>query len=126
MGIPAFLFSIFVDTLTYDQQILQVLTEAGEKGLNVQAISKHVFNMNRTFFVTPDFDEIRTYVQQYLLRNSKSHQSLIESTGQRGYYRLNTSGSTDALQMMLRFRDGQESSTEEEKPQQDLSLSLFD
>ena len=126
MGIPAFLFSIFVDTLTYDQQILQVLTEAGEKGLNVQAISKHVFNMNRTFFVTPDFDEIRTYVQQYLLRNSKSRQSLIESTGQRGYYRLNTSGSTDALQMMLRFRDGQESSTEEEKPQQDLSLSLFD
>jgi hypothetical protein len=126
LGIPAFLFSIFVDTLTYDQQILQVLTEAGEKGLNVQAISKHVFNMNRTFFVTPDFDEIRTYVQQYLLRNSKSRQSLIESTGQRGYYRLNTSGSTDALQMMLRFRDGQESSTEEEKPQQDLSLSLFD
>ena len=126
MGIPAFLFSIFVDTLTYDQQILQVLTEAGEKGLNVQAISKHVFNMNRTFFVTPDFDEIRTYVQQYLLRNSKSRQSLIESTGQRGYYRLNTSGSTDALQMMLRCRDGQESSTEEEKPQQDLSLSLFD
>ena len=112
--------------MTYDQQILQVLTEAGEKGLNVQAISKHVFNMNRTFFVTPDFDEIRTYVQQYLLRNSKSRQSLIESTGQRGYYRLNTSGSTDALQMMLRFRDGQESSTEEEKPQQDLSLSLFD
>ena len=102
-----------------------MLTEAGEKGLNVQAISKHVFNMNRTFFVTPDFDEIRTYVQQYLLRNSKSRQSLIESTGQRGYYRLNTSGSDDALQMLLQFRE-EHAVKEEEKPQQDLSLSLFD
>lgn len=81
--------------------------------------------MNRTFFVTPDFDEIRTYVQQYLLRNSKSRQSLIESTGQRGYYRLNTSGSDDALQMLLQFRE-EHAVKEEEKPQQDLSLNLFD
>ena len=76
--------------MTYDQQILQVLTEAGECGVSVQAIAKHVYNMNCTFFVQPDFEEIRTYVQQYLLRNSKSQQSLIESTGRRGYYRLNT------------------------------------
>ncbi len=111
--------------MTYDQQILQVLTEAGECGVSVQAIAKHVYNMNCTFFVQPDFEEIRTYVQQYLLRNSKSQQSLIESTGRRGYYRLNTEGSADARQMLLQFRDEKEEEREEEKPQQDLSLDLF-
>lgn len=111
--------------MTYDQQILQVLTEASECGVSVQAIAKHVYNMNCTFFVQPDFDEIRTYVQQYLLRNSKSQQSLIESTGRRGYYRLNTDGSADARQLLLQFRDEKKEEREEEKPQQDLSLDLF-
>ena len=111
--------------MTYDQQILQVLTEAGECGVSVQAIAKHVYNMNCTFFVQPDFEEIRTYVQQYLLRNSKSQQSLIESTGRRGYYRLNTDGSADARQLLLQFRDEKEEEREDEKPQQDLSLDLF-
>ena len=110
--------------MTYDQQILKILTEVGERGVSVQAISKHIYNMNCTFFVQPDYEEIRSYVQQYLLRNSKSSQSLIESTGHRGYYRLNTTGSSDALQMLLQFRETHEEK-EEEKPQQDLSLDLF-
>ncbi len=110
--------------MTYDQQILKILTEAGERGISVQTLAKHVYNMNCTFFFQPDYEEIRAYVQQYLLRNSKSAQSLIESTGRRGYYRLNTTGSADALQMLLQFREEQEEK-EEEKPQQDLSLDLF-
>ena len=110
--------------MNYDKQILQILTEVGERGISVQTIAKHVYNMNCTFFFQPDYDEIRSYVQQYLLRNSKSPQSLIESTGRRGYYRLNTIGSSDALQMLLQFREEHEVK-EEEKPQQDLSLDLF-
>ena len=111
--------------MTYDQQILKILTEADERGISVQAIAKHVYNMNLSFFNTPDYEEIRTYVQQFLLKNSKSNLSLIENAGRRGYYRLNTKGSADARQMMLQFRDEQEEK-EEEKPQQDLSLNLFD
>lgn len=110
--------------MTYDQQILKILTEADERGISVQAITKHVYNMNLSFFNTPDYEEIRTYVQQFLLKNSKSNLSLIENAGRRGYYRLNTKGSADARQMMLQFRDEQEEK-EEEKPQQDLSLDLF-
>lgn len=109
----------------YDTQILQLLTEAGMNGVSVQAIAKHVYNMNCTFFSQPDYEEIRSYVQQYLLRYSKSSQSLIESTGRRGYYRLNTEGSADARQLMLQFREAIENEKEEEKPQQDLSLDLF-
>ena len=110
--------------MNYDQQILKVLTEAGERGIGVQTIAKHIYNMNRTFFYQPDYEDIRNYVQQYLLRNSKSQQSLIESAGRRGYYRLNTTGSADAQQMLLQFREEHEEK-EEEKPQQDLSLDLF-
>ena len=102
-----------------------MLTEAGMNGVSVQAIAKHVYNMNCTFFTQPDYEEIRSYVQQFLLRNSKSTQSLIESTGRRGYYRLNTEGSADARQMMLQFREERVEEKEEEKPRQDLSLDLF-
>ena len=104
---------------------MKILTEAGERGISVQNISRHVYNMNCTFFVSPDFEEIRNYVQQYLLKNSKSNNSLIERTEQRGWYRLNTTGSNDAQQLMLQFRDEQQP-VEEVKPQKDLSLDLFD
>jgi len=111
--------------MTYDRQILQILTEVGEKGINVQLLAKHIYNMNSTLFSSPDLEEIRSYVQQYLLKNSKSAQSLIESTGRRGYYRLNTRNNADARQLLLEFREPV-AEEKEERPTVDLSLSLFD
>ena len=108
----------------YENQILKILTEAGVRGVSVQAIAKHVYNMNRTFFVEPNYKDIHAYVQQFLLRNSKSPQSMIKSTGRRGYYRLNTKSSTDARQLMLQFTD--EQLFVEEKTRKDGSLNLFD
>ena len=109
----------------YEQQILQILSEVGERGISVQTLAKHVYNQNCTFFFQPDLQDIHRQVQQYLLRNSKSPQSLIESTGRRGYYRLNTQNSADARQLMLNFRDDQPEAPAEEPQQQDLSLDLF-
>ena len=91
--------------MTYDSQILQILTEVGEKGISVQLLSKNLYNLNTTLFYTPDLEEIRSYVQQYLLKNSKSAQSLVESTGRRGYYRLNTQNNADARQLVLKFKE---------------------
>ncbi len=111
----------------YDQQILNVLLEAGEHGVSVQNIAKHVYNMNTSFFHQPDYEEVRMYVQQYLLRNLKSKHSLIERTGRRGYYRLNTKESQDARQLMLQFCEKHEvQEDEKEKSQEDFSLNLFD
>ena len=113
--------------MTYDRQILQILTEVGERGISVQLLAKHLYNQNSTFFSSPDLDDIRSYVQQYLLKNSRSSQSLVESTGRRGYYRLNTSNNADARQLLLDFRGPSQSEDEkEEKPAADLSLNLFD
>ncbi|MBP5715219.1 MAG: hypothetical protein J6X07_11045 [Prevotella sp.] len=111
--------------MTYDRQILQILTEVGEKGINIQLLVKHLYNMNSTLFSSPEIEEIRSYVQQYLLKNSKSAQSLIESTGRRGYYRLNTQNNADARQLLLAFREPA-AEEKEERPSVDLSLSLFD
>jgi hypothetical protein len=114
--------------MIYEQQILHILSEVGERGINVSILAKHVYNLNCTLFSQPDLQEVKQFVQQYLLKNSKSPQSLIESTGRRGYYRLNTRNNADARQLMLEFRDEsvEVEPENEEKPCQDLSLSLFD
>ncbi len=112
--------------MSYDQQILQILMEAGERGISVQAISKHVYNMNSTFFFQPDLEAIKSYVQQYVLRNSKLPQSLVERTEKRGFYRLNTKGSADAREMLLNFKETEKEEHDEQPKAQDLSLSLFD
>ena len=111
--------------MTYDRQILQILTEVGEKGINIQLLVKHIYNMNSTLFSSPNLEDIRSYVQQFLLKNSKSAQSLIENTGRRGYYRLNTQNNADARQLLLAFREPVVEE-KEERPSVDLSLSLFD
>ena len=112
---------------TYDRQILEILAKVGERGIGVQALAKHVYNMNRTFFLQPEWNDVYQYVQQYLRKNSSSAQSLIEHTERRGYYRLNTLHSSDARQLALDFAGyDDDEAPDAGKPQQDLSLSLFD
>lgn len=113
--------------MTYDRQILEILTEVGEKGISVQLLSKHLYNLNVSLFAVQNIDDIRAYVQQYLLKNSKSDKSLIESTGRRGYYRLNTANNADARQLMLEFKSHEEMVQEEDAQlqQPDMSLDLF-
>lgn len=114
--------------MTYDRQILEILTEVGDKGISVQLLSKHLYNRNVSLFSTQDINEIKAYVRQYFIRNARSSQSLIERTERRGYYRLNTGNNADARQLMLEFGNPQvapEEEKEPEKPQPDLSLDLF-
>ena len=111
--------------MTYDRQILEILTDVGDRGISVQLLSKHVFNKNVSLFYMPNLEDIRSYVQQYLLKNSKSPSSLIESMERRGYYRLNTQNNSDARQLMIEFHNDTSTEEKEEKPAQDLSLDLF-
>ena len=111
--------------MTYDRQILEILTDVGDRGISVQLLSKHVFNKNASLFYMPNLEDIRSYVQQYLLKNSKSPSSLIESMERRGYYRLNTQNNPDARQMMIKFREEHSVVEKEEKPSKDFSLDLF-
>ena len=89
--------------------------------------NKNLYNLNNTLFSPLDIEDVRNYVQQYLLKNSKSPQSLIENTGRRGFYRLNTQNNADARQLMLEFKSHtlKETSESEEISHPDLSLDLF-
>ena len=108
----------------YERHILQILTEAGTEGLSVAKISRHVFNASNTFFNTVEFEEVHRWVAAYLLRNSKSSDSLIEKT-ERGIYRLNPK-SSETRQLMLQFCDkGEDDEEDNTIGHEDLSLSLF-
>lgn len=110
--------------MTYDQQILDILTAVGEKGISVQLLAKHVYNNNLSFFFTSNLEEIRAYIQQYLLKNSKQPSSLIEKMERRGYYRLNTQNNPDARQLLIDFREESLPNDKEERPDTDVDLSL--
>lgn len=110
----------------YEQHILRILSDVGERGISVRLLVKHVYNLSCTLFFQPDFREVYTYTQRYLLSHSRSPKSVIERTGKRGYYRLNTRGSQEARQLVLQFHDNKDMpSKDDDQPAQDLSLSLF-
>ena len=84
--------------------LIRVLSEASSEGLSVQKIARHVFNACNSLFYILDFEEVRAYVMQYLLRNSKNQNSIIERAERRGMYRLNYN-SRETMQLMLQFND---------------------
>ena len=61
----------------YNNEILKVLAEAGNEGLSVKKIARHVHNAHNTLFSNVSFDEVYAYVGQYLKRNSKCVDSII-------------------------------------------------
>lgn len=109
--------------MNYDSEILYVLHEAGANGLSVQKITRHVFNNRNTLFDTISFEDVYRYVSAYLKRNSKNTNSIIEKTGTRGIYRINTSAK-NTQQLMFDFKDN-DVAENKTKIEEDKSLSLF-
>ena len=58
--------------MKYEKEILLFLAEAGNNGLSVKKIARHVYNASNNFFEELDFQEVHNAVQQYLTRNSKN------------------------------------------------------
>ena len=108
--------------MNYDREILRILTEVGDRGLSVAKISRHVHHACNSLFTPIDFEDVHKYVAQYLLRNSKNPDSIIEKTD-RGVYHLNLR-SQETQQLMLQFAVHQDETESKNEPE-DLSLSLF-
>lgn len=97
--------------VTYDRYIFLVLMKMDSKGISLRNLVRSVYNLSRTFFFSPEYDDVYRYVQQYVRKNSKSPSSIIERMEVRGYYRLNKA-SKEAKQLMLEFEsksDGSDS-----------------
>lgn len=108
--------------MTYEKDIFKVLQEAGDGGLSVRKIARHVFNANNSFFQSADKDEISQAVQRYLAYHSRSSNDTIEKVGY-GRYRLNLKSRKTKLKLQEYFTE----KDEEKKPgpAQELILDLF-
>lgn len=110
--------------MNYDREILYVLNEAGEKGLSVKKIARHVFNKCNNFFDNVSFDEVHHYVASYLARNSRQKVSVVEKTELRGVYRLSMSPD-DSRQLLFDFSDDAGNKEDGNTKTEDKSLTLF-
>lgn len=99
-----------------------MLAEAGENGISVKKLARHVFNASHSFFESVTFDDVYRYVQLFVRRNSKGSEALLVGGGHRGHYRLNPN-SAQSQQLLLMFCDDEED--KEPVKTEDLSLSLF-
>lgn len=111
--------------MQYDKEIFKVLVEAGEEGLSVRKITRHVFNASNSMFDIVHIEDVHRYISSFLIRQSKSNDSFIERADMRGVYRLNMK-SCKTKQLMIDFKN-QDTTAEDNisNTQTDQSLSLF-
>ncbi|MBP7918973.1 MAG: hypothetical protein PUF41_07430 [Prevotella copri] len=109
--------------MNYDHEILAVLTQAGEKGLKLEHIVRHVYNACNSMFTPLNYKDVYAYVSLYLVKSSKLQGSCVQKAGY-GVYRLNLA-TTEAQQLMLQFGSHPVQEEVSEKRSVDSSLSLF-
>ena len=97
---------------TYYKFIIDILLKMGDRGISLRNLVVNVYNRSCTFFFSPKYDDVYKYVQQYLLKNSRTPSSLIERMDTRGYYRLNKQSKV-AEQLLLDY--SQEENQEENR-----------
>lgn len=104
------------------EDILRILTEAGEQGISLQHLVLHVHHASNSLFHPLSMEEVRQRVIQELRVHTKFPGSLIERTS-RGVYRLNTN-SEEARQLLLSFEEAQ-GEERQDKPVVDEGPTLF-
>lgn len=108
-----------------DKDIFKILSEAKDEGISAMNIACHVYNSYNSFFDDVDFDVIYHYVSNFLKKNSKNPDSIIEKSNLESKYYLNFN-SRETQQLMFEFENDLEDNENQQNHSQDFSLSLFD
>lgn len=108
--------------MKYEREILAILTEAGNKGLSVGKIARHVFNASNSIFEPIAFDEVRGTVGRYLRTQASRKSGVVKRGDRRGIYCINLH-SKDTRQLLLKLFPPKDEAGE--NPPADQSLSLF-
>ena len=58
--------------MSYEQEIKELLFEAGKEGLSAKKIARHIFNKHNGLFETTPYDEVYKAVQYCIAKNNKS------------------------------------------------------
>jgi hypothetical protein len=88
--------------MNYENVIFDIMLEAGEKGLTVSKIAKHVHHEVNSLFEQIDYEEVYRYVRNFVNKESRNSYSFLVHTHKRGYYRLNKN-SEKYRQLFLNF-----------------------
>jgi hypothetical protein len=104
------------------EEIIRILTEAGNQGISLQHLVLHVHHASNNLFNPLSMDEVKQRVMLYLRANTRFPGSLIERSA-RGIYRLNPN-SDEARQLLLSFEETQEEE-QKEPPTIDEGPTLF-
>ena len=81
--------------MSYEQEIKELLFEAGKEGLSAKKIARHIFNKHNGLFETTPYDEVYKAVQYCIAKNNKSAKPFIEKAERWGYYKLTEKSSHD-------------------------------
>ncbi|MCD8296219.1 MAG: hypothetical protein LUC88_01445 [Prevotella sp.] len=114
----------------YEKEIINVLSEAGRKGLSIKKIARHIYNNKNSLFDELSFEDVHKSVAGFLQRNCKKRNSIVERTQKNGTYRIRVS--VRPAQLKLYFDDDDtldedvtDRVKDDKKSEQDTSLSLF-
>lgn len=114
--------------MNLDQEILNVLVEAGTKGLKIEKIARHVYNSCNSIFNPLSYENVHAYVTQYLIKCSKSPKSVIEKGKGVGIYHVNYK-SEAVKQLMFNFSSTnteQQMSERESSDKKEKNRDLFE
>ncbi len=91
-------------TVNYEKEVFDILLEAGEKGLTVSKIARHVHHEVNSLFERVDYADVYNSVRRLVNKESRNPYSFIEHTQKRGCYRLNKDSGM-YMQQVLQFDD---------------------
>ena len=112
--------------MNLDQEILHVLTMAGNEGLKTEKIARHVYNACNSIFSPLDYAEVHAYVTAFLIKCSRDPKSVIIKGDKWGVYRIDFS-SNWGQQLKLKFsaHPNDDEAGQDECAPDDHSLPLF-
>lgn len=126
---------LFVDRMADVKDIIEILAQAGERGMKISKLAMHVYNSRCTFFDALDYAVVYSDVQQTVQRLSKMSSTIIEPAERRGYYRVNPQKLSQYGQLTIDFdgigswadKENAENSSADDSENQsiDYSLDLF-
>lgn len=88
--------------MTYERIIIKILIEAGERGLPVYKIARHVHHEVNSLFERVDYEDVYNAVRKYIHKNSRNSNSPFEHAPDYGRYRVNRN-SEKFMQLQLKF-----------------------
>ena len=89
-----------------NEQILQILIEAGDKGIKINKLCLHVFNACNGLFSSVSREEVRQHVYNYVRLHSSKPGMLLERV-KWGVYRINTN-SRAYRNLLVRMRKSED------------------